>query len=510
MPPTTPQRTAAATAVGLIALLLVGCVPIGGNASESKPAPVDGVPDELHDLYQQTLTWTDCEGEMQCATAQAPLNWDDPAGERIDLALVRQPATGGSPRGSLFVNPGGPGASGYDFVADSIDYAVGKPLQEEFDVIGFDPRGVQHSTPVTCLSPKKMDEYLFGVAQNKTGTDAWIQEIRDSAQDFGAACAESTGDLLGAVDTLSAARDLDMLRALVGDTRLNYLGFSYGTFLGAHYAELFPERVGRLVLDGAIDPSVSVDEVVLDQTVGFEKAMRAYVTNCLTSSECPLSGTVDEAMASVASLLDAVDARPMEAVDGRMLTSSTLLTAIIYPLYSQDSWTYLSQMLKITLAGDPSLAFTLADLYYGRAEDGTYDDNSFEAFYAINCLDYEYVDDVELMRAEAATLAEAAPTFGRFQGYGSIGCAEWPHDSVTPREEIHATGADPILVVGTTGDPATPYQWAVSLADQLDEGVLVSYTGEGHTAYGSSNECVSDAVEDYFIDGKVPATDPRC
>ncbi len=505
----TVRRIGIVAALGVAVALVAGCTitPIIPNSAPTNSGPV---PANLEEYYGQTVSWSACENGMECATVRAPLTWEEPSKDTINLALIRQRALGGAPQGSLFVNPGGPGASGVNYVRDSIDGAVGKPLQQNFDVIGFDPRGVGASSAIACLDAKGMDEYLFGLAENKTGTDAWIQEIRDSSREFGKACESKTGPVLQYVDTVSAARDLDMLRAVVGDDKLNYLGYSYGTFLGAHYADLFPENVGRLVLDGAIDPNTTNFEVVKTQTVGFENAMKAFLKDCIGTSGCPFTGTVDEAMAQVGALLDSVDERPLTASDGRELSAGTMLTAIITPLYSQESWPFMKQMLTSVMAGDADPAFRSADFYFGRGEDGTYEDNSFEAFVGINCLDYEYDDNIDVMRAQAAELAQAAPTFGRFQGYGDIGCAEWPYKNTTPRGELNAPGAAPILVIGTTNDPATPYEWAVSLAEQLDSGVMITHVGEGHTAYSTGNTCIAGTVESYFIDGTVPTADPKC
>ncbi|HEX6955258.1 MAG TPA: alpha/beta hydrolase, partial [Agromyces sp.] len=301
-----------------------------------------------------------------------------------------------------------------------------------------------------------------------------------------------------------------LLRAVLGDDELHYLGYSYGTFLGATYAELYPERAGRLVLDGAMDPTASIHEVNLAQSVGFEQALRAYLTDCLSGSECPFSGTVDEAEDEVARLLASVEQSPIRGSDGRYLGADSLVTAIIFPLYSAESWSYLSEMFESVMLGSADTALTFADLYYGREADGTYGDNSTEAFRAVNCLDYSYDADIESMRASAAEVADAAPIIGPYFGYGAIGCSVWPVASESERSAIAAEGAAPILVIGTTGDPATPYEWAVALADQLDSGVLVSYEGEGHTAYGKSNACVDTTVEAFLLEGTVPEADPKC
>nr|WP_173922546.1 alpha/beta hydrolase [Agromyces sp. Marseille-P2726] len=507
-----PRTGRAAVAAGLAAALLAltGCVPSFLSAAQPASTPTgEQVDAALEPFYTQVLEWERCGDALGCATATAPLDWDDPDRGSIELALVRHVASG-ERIGSLLVNPGGPGGSGYDFVADSLDYAVGAPLKQRFDIVGFDPRGVGRSTAVTCYDDAEMDDYLFGIVPAERGSDEWVASVSAAAVDFGEACSANTGDLLGEVDTVSAARDLDLLRAILGDEQLNYLGFSYGTFLGATYADLFPEKVGRLVLDGALDPSASDAEVTEAQAVGFEQALRAYLEECLSGEGCPFDGSVDAAMDEVARILASVDASPLRGTDGRMVGADTLLTAIITPLYSVESWEYLSQMFESVMFGQADVALALADIYYGREADGTYSDNSTEAFRAINCLDYTYQSDVAVMREKAASIAEAAPIIGPYFGFGDIGCSDWPYQGDRERAPIHAAGADPILVVGTTGDPATPYEWAVELAGQLESGVLVTYDGEGHTAYNKSNTCVSDTVERYLIDGIVPSADPRC
>jgi pimeloyl-ACP methyl ester carboxylesterase len=513
------RRRAGGRAAGIIAtvvasvLLLSGCglpLPTFLDRGPVVSTPTgEDVPEELRPFYEQVLEWSDCGNDMQCATATAPLDWSAPAAGEIDLALVRHRATGDR-IGSLLVNPGGPGGSGYDFIADSLDYAVGEPLKQRFDIVGFDPRGVGRSSAVTCYQPAQMDEFLYGIVPAERGSDAWIDEVSASSRAFGEACSENTGELLANVDTESAARDLDLLRAILGDTKLNYLGYSYGTFLGATYAGLYPDKVGRLVLDGAVDPSADDLEVTIAQAVGFEDALRAYLEDCMQQSDCPFSGSVDAAMDEIARLLASVEASPLQGSDGRKVGADTLVTAIIYPLYSKESWPYLSDLFDSVMLGDADLALGYADGYNGRSQDGTYLDNSTEAFRAINCLDYTYQLDVGVMRQEAAEIAAAAPVIGPYFGYGDLGCGNWPYQSEREPAKITAEGAAPIMVVGTTGDPATPYQWAVALADQLESGVLVSYDGEGHTAYRKSNSCVDDAVEAYFIDGTVPASDPKC
>ncbi|SFN34848.1 alpha/beta hydrolase [Mycetocola miduiensis] len=495
-----------------LALSLSGCVTAFFPAPETTSTPTgEDVADSLRPFYEQQLIWEPCNDGMQCSTATAPMDWENPDAGDIELALVRKPASG-NPIGSLLINPGGPGASGFDYIAQSVDAAADARLQANFDIVGFDPRGVNRSTPVSCLEPAEMDEYLYGIADNERGSEAWIAEVTASAEGFAAACAENTGEFLEFVDTVSAARDLDMLRASLGDEKLNYLGYSYGTFLGASYAELHPKTTGRLVLDGAIDPASSIYEVNEAQAKGFESALAAYLDACLGSRDCPFTGSAEEALSTIGDLMASVDETPIKNSDGRKLGASALLTAIIYPLYfpAGEAWPQLSEMLASVMNGNAEYAFAFADAYNGRLEDGTYDNNTTEAFIAYNCRDYTHNADPARMAEEAAKLAKAAPVIGPYFGYGDIGCAAWSYPDGAERDEIHAAGAAPILVIGTTNDPATPYVWAEALADQLESGVLVTYQGEGHTGYNKGSRCVDAVVDDFFIDGTVPGSDPQC
>ncbi len=510
-----PGRAAlAATALAVaLALTLTGCIswflPPDARTT-STPAPSD-VSAELQPFYSQVLRWSSCGEGMQCTTAAAPMNWADPAAATIDLALVRQPATGGASRGSLLVNPGGPGGSGYDFILDSVDYATSERLQRDFDIVGFDPRGVGRSSAVSCYDdPAVLDAFNYGITPGVVGSDEWIAASAQAYRDFGASCLENTGPLLQYVDTVSAARDLDLLRSVLGDTKLNFLGFSYGTFLGATYADLYPENTGRLVLDGALDPATSDYDVTRTQASGFESAFRAYLADCIGRDDCPFTGTVDEAEAQTAALLDRLAAQPIPAADGRALGANAMFFAIILPLYNQSNWPYLDQLFADVEQGGTDTAFLLADSYFERNADGSYASNSTEALVAVNCLDYTSDDDVATMRQQAEELAALAPVFGPRMAYGGVGCANWPFPSTRERVAISAEGSTDILVVGTTNDPATPYVWAQALAAELQNGHLITYTGEGHTAYNKSNDCVLEAVDDYFLDGTVPAEDPQC
>ena len=501
------RRILAALLAVAVVVPLSACLPQA--RSESTPTD-ESVSSELEPYYKQVLQWSSCENGLQCATAIAPLDWTEPAGDRIELALIRQPATSGNPLGSLLVNPGGPGGSGFDFIADSIEFATSDRLRSNFDVVGFDPRGVGRSTAVTCYEdPAEFMSFLYDVIPGTPGSDDWLARTAEVRTTFGDRCLELTGALLGTVDTPSAARDLDMLRAALGDDTLNYLGYSYGTLLGAVYADLFPKKTGRLVLDGAVDPAASSFDLTLAQARGFEGAFAAYLADCIGTADCPFRGSVAAAQKTVSDLLATLDASPLAAQDGRQLGSGTMTTAIILPLYSQSTWPALTQLFTDVFAGDPSYAFQLADSYNGRAADGTFENNQTEAFISINCLDARGDTSTEVLREQAAELAQAAPVFGPQMAW-DLGCATWPVPPKRDRLPISATGSADILVIGTTNDPATPYDWAVTLAGTLEHGHLVTFDGEGHTAYNKSNDCVNDTVDDFLVDGTVPSSDPLC
>jgi pimeloyl-ACP methyl ester carboxylesterase len=499
--------------IAAVSMLLTGCVSwfLPPKANTTSVPTDEQVAADLAPFYTQVLHWTSCGSGMQCTTAKAPLDWSNASVDSIELALVRQPAKSGKPLGSLLVNPGGPGASGYDYIMDSIDNATSAKLQSNYDIVGFDPRGVNHSTPVKCYTnPKELDSYLYDITPGVPGSDEWIAALIDSTKKFGARCLELSGPLLGLVDTASAARDMDMLRAVLGDKKLNYLGYSYGTLLGQVYADLFPDKTGRLVLDGVVDPAADDFEGTATQAQGFESALKAFLVDCPSAKDCPFTGTTEESMTEIRGILDSLDKSPITDKDGRKLGSSTMFTAIILPLYNKETWPYLRQLFTNVMAGDVSIAFQLADSYNRRNADGTYSSNETEAFVSINCLNAHSDGNVDQMRAEAAKLKQLAPVFGPQMSYGGTGCPFWPVPAKRDRVAITAPGSSDILLVGTTNDPATPYKWAQAVAAALVHGHLVTYTGEGHTAYNHSNACVNDAVDSYLVDGVVPASDPQC
>jgi pimeloyl-ACP methyl ester carboxylesterase len=473
------------------------------------PATVTEAPDPaLADLYSQRIDWQPCEsnGDHDCGLLTVPIDYAEPQGETVELALLRVPARG-SRVGSLVVNPGGPGARGTTYAAAG-GQVFRQPLLDGFDIVGFDPRGVGRSAPVDCLSDPELDAYLSGDPTPDTAEEQ--AAYRTSVLSLGEKCVAGSGPVVGHVTTVEAARDMDVLRSALGEERLSYFGASYGTKLGATYAELFPDRVGRFVLDGAVDVGLDPQALALEQAAGFETALRAYVQNCLDSTDnCFLGDTVDEGLATIDGLLEDIEDEPLPAGD-RELTVGNAFYGIITPLYNRDYWFLLSTALASALEGRGSALMDLADAYASRNPDGSYADNTIEANYAINCLDDPTSVPFARVPSLFAEFEEASPTFGRIFAWGMTGCRGMDVTSSEEPLDIRAEGAAPILVLGTSRDPATPLRWARALSAQLDSGVLVERDGDGHTAYNAGNECIDGIVEDYLLDGEVPADGTQC
>jgi pimeloyl-ACP methyl ester carboxylesterase len=429
------------------------------------------------------------------------------------LEVVRLPAADRGKRvGSLVVNPGGPGGSGVRYARAAAQVITAK-VRNSFDIVGFDPRGVGMSEPVDCLDDAELDTFLAVDGSPDSARER--KQLAREARQFAAGCGRRTGELLPHLSTADVARDMDLLREALGEERLNYLGKSYGTLLGATYAELFPERVGRLVLDGAIDPTLTGGEIGLAQAEGFEGALRAFVRDCRALEDCPLRGgptaDVRSGVGQVADLLADVDRTPLWGGQDRKLTQSLALLGVAAALYDEASgWPALRVALSRAFDGDGSVLLVLADFYTDRQRDGSYSGNQNEVAYAVNCLDRAEPTDVDAYAADAREFARRSPLFGAYVAWSGLPCAFWPAPPDSGPHPIRAPGAAPILVVGTVRDPATPYAWAQSLAEQLESGVLLSYDGDGHTAYARGSSCIDEAVERYLIEGELPAEGTVC
>jgi pimeloyl-ACP methyl ester carboxylesterase len=485
------------------------------QASGPIAEPAGPPPTTLAGYYAQQLRWQACDKVFQCSRFLVPFNYRRPAWRRFSLPVIRLRATGPArPIGSLVVNPGGPGGSGIAYALQART-EVAAPVRARFDVVGFDPRGVGASEPaIGCLSGPQLDTYL-STNENLTGASQLAPVVAE-AKLFARGCERESGTLLPWVGTRNAARDMDVLRALLGDAKLTYLGKSYGTYLGTWYAQLFPSHVRALVLDGAIDPGSSSLRMNIVQGQGFEVALRAFVADCEARASCPVGrGSVAAGVARIQGLVSRATAHPLaNNLDRQPANGAMLLNGIATALYSQAYWPTLREALTAAFGGDGTVLVSLANALWERNAAGQYT-NLADANMAIDCLDRPWPSGgpgpagLARWRAAAGSAARAAPAFGAPIMWGSLPCAYWPVRSY-PVPSIRAAGAPPILVIGNKRDPATPYRWAQALAGDLKSGVLLGWDGNGHTAYMMGSSCVDGLVNRYLVDLAVPRNGTVC
>lgn len=498
-----------ATALGTAGLLVSGCS--SGSSAPSASATGSAAAEELEPYYGQKLRWRDCGVEdFQCATMKAPLDYAKPDDGDVELAVSRKKATGPGKRiGSLLVNPGGPGGSAIGYLQGYA--AIGYPaaVRARYDMVAIDPRGVARSEPVECLTGKEMDAYT---QVDQTPDDrSEISELDKAFDTFANGCEKRSGTILPHVSTVETARDMDILRSLLGDERLHYVGASYGTFLGATYADLFPARVGRLVLDGAMDPSLPAIDINRDQTAGFEAAFQSFAADCVKQADCPLGTTnTSDAATALKKLFSDLDSAPVKTGGSRQLTESLGTTGVIAAMYDEGAWPQLREAIAAAQNGDGSGLLALADSYYERDPSGKYANLMF-ANAAVNCLDLEPAfADASAVEKALPDFEKASPVFGRGFAWAALNCGSWPVEATGTPHRTEAEGAAPIVVVGTTRDPATPYKWAEALAEQLSSGTLLTYEGDGHTAYGRGSDCIDTAINTYLLEGTPPKDGKKC
>ena len=467
-------------------------------------------PTTLAGYYAQKLHWQPCHRRFQCARLLVPFDYQRPGWRRFSLPVIRLPASDPQHRiGSLVVNPGGPGGSGISYALQP-DSVASAAVRARFDLVGFDPRGVAGSVPaLRCMSDQQLDKYL---ATSDTPTSpAQLATIVSESKLFAHDCQLRSGPLLRYVGTDNAARDMDVLRAALGDRKLTYLGKSYGTYLGAWYAQLFPHRVRALVLDGAVDPHESALTMNKIQAQGFQVALRSFAASCLRMAGCPLGrgGSVQAAVGRVQALLSRAQRKPLSSqIRGQPGVAALLLDGVAAALYSKSYWTYLRTGLTAAMHGNGTLLVELGDLLVERSPGGHYT-NLTSADTAVNCVDRPWPRTLGPWKTAAGAAARAAPLFGAPIMWGSLPCAYWPIPGArVPR--LTAAGAPPILVVGTTRDPATPFRGARALASELSSGVLLGWNGDGHTAYLSGSSCVDSAVDRYLISQHPPQNGAMC
>ncbi|KAF4405874.1 alpha/beta hydrolase, partial [Streptomyces lycii] len=500
-----PQQTASASSTD---------APGGGPEAAAtrvlEPLP-EKVPAALEPYYEQKLSWRGCGvAGFECASLKVPLDYEKPGGgEDLKLAVSRKKATGPGKRiGSLLVNPGGPGGSAIGYLQSYAAIGYPEPVRARYDMVAVDPRGVARSEPVTCLSGKAMDAYTQVDITPDDGaeTDALVASYKKFAE----GCEQRSREVLGHVSTVESARDMDVLRQVLGDDKLNYVGASYGTFLGATYAGLHPQRVGRLVLDGAMDPSLPSLRMNRDQTAGFGTAFKSFAKDCVAREDCPLGRDgVADARKRLRAFLDRTDSDPVPTGESRELGEALATTGVIAAMYDEGAWPQLRTAIQSAMDGEGHGLLELADRYYERDEDGKYQNLMF-ANAAVNCLDlppsFKGPGDV---RKHVDSFREVSPVFGEGLAWAALNCAYWPVEATGEPNRIEAKGAAPIVVVGTTRDPATPYVWSRGLAEQLDSGTLLTYEGDGHTAYGRGSDCVDTAVNTYLLEGEAPKDGTR-
>jgi pimeloyl-ACP methyl ester carboxylesterase len=452
------------------------------------------IPTTLAAYYAQELQWKSCYENYQCTDLLVPIDYTELKTGTFNISVLKYPTTGEKKLGSLIVNPGGPGGSGVDY-AYAAEYLFNPAILGAYDIVGFDPRGVGRSEPIICLNDKELDANY--ASDSKPDNEQEFAQTLIESEKFIQQCQEKN-KYLTSFSTANAARDMDILRQAVGDKELNYMGKSYGTFLGTLYAQFFPDKVGRMVLDGAVDPAISNFQQALTQAVGFDKAFAAFVADCSKRSDCPLPKDNKAATDEMKKILSQLEKKSNER-----LSESLALLGTASALYdSATGWPKLRAAIKAVKQGKAGKFLELADNYTGRTEDGNYTTNEFDSGAIIDCLDFADNRSVEEMKADAQVFTKQAPLFGPYLAYGGLVCKYF----VTPKatEVVPTTTANPIVIIGTTGDPATPYEWAQGLHKILTNSVLISLTGDGHTGQGQGNECVDGQVGDFYLENKTP------
>ena len=557
--PLTARKAGAVLAVLMLSTALTACQPQASAASTTPPtsaptptaqasAPASGslgsssnstgspggsqgdVPQGLESFYSQTIDWEDCSDgtPFKCGTTTVPLDYEHPDGRTITIALKKLPASdGNAEHGSLFTNPGGPGASGIETVRDPA--AMPEELRGAYDIIGFDPRGVGQSTPITCWTDDEIKQSLAAPDDGSTNPMKPLKGVTSKnvpAQDKidrGAAnaarCAQHSEvpELLDHVGTHDVARDLDILRATNGNAKLNYLGTSYGTYIGAIYADLFPAHVGRTVLNAAMNPSRYRTDSDAEVVAFKEGALRQYVEHCQAQNGCPLTGSTDEAVAQLTTFVDGLDKNPLTAPDSNVTVNTQDATAIVqqYAVEKPD-WEELTAMLTPAMSNHDGALMVkakqsaLAPQLPTTVEQAVSRANNLFMAAAVICNDYPDTGSTTSdWDAQSAAEKKASPFFGGTSNGLEAYCRGWGHRAQTPPRETHAEGSDPILVVGLTGDDRTLYPWAQGLTDQLDNGHLLTVEGPGHITFGR-NACATAAMTGFLVNGTIPAEGTTC
>jgi pimeloyl-ACP methyl ester carboxylesterase len=488
-------------------LVLTGCT----TSKVEKPLS------DLAAYENQQLDWATCYEDFECTDLRVPIDYADLTVGTFKIAVLRYKAQDQKNRiGSLIVNPGGPGGSGVDY-AYNAEYVFDPDVLDRYDIVGFDPRGVNRSEPIECLTDGETDANYASDA--KPDTEAELEQALADSKDFIEKC-ESANEFLTNYSTAEAARDMDILRAALGDKKLNYFGKSYGTYLGTLYAQFFPDKVGRMILDGALDPNISILEQNISQAKGFDDALAAFLADCAKQDDCPLPANKQEATLKIIALFETAALNPLPRKtkvenDERTATESLIVLGTASALYDDvDGWPKLRNAFREGQQGYGDTFLDLADQYTGRSSDGSYMSNELDSGAIIDCLDWPDTRSVEKTKADAKRFTDAAPVFGPYLAYTNISCKYLTpptRDNLTrSTNRISSIKTAPVIVIGTTRDPATPYEWSVGLHQIFKNSKLISLDADGHTGQGRGSACVDEAVDAYLLNGKTPKENITC
>ncbi len=459
-------------------------------------------PKTLSGYYAQEINWQNCRQDFKCATLAVPIDYKNLSTGTFEIALLKYEARTSKKLGSLIVNPGGPGGSGVDY-ASAAEYIFSPAILDRYDIVGFDPRGVSRSAPIRCLNDKELD--ANNNSDSKPDNEKEFKQILIDTKKYVEICKDKNKHL-SSFGTANVARDMDILREAVGDNQLNYMGKSYGTYLGTVYAQFFPEKVGRVVLDGAVDPTISNFQQTLTQAIGFDQAFSSFAKDCATRKNCSLPKDKSAAIAEMQRLFGQAVKKPLPKKNSnRTLSETMMVLGTASAMYdSATGWPKLRKAISQAQNGFGDRFLELADEYTGRQSDGSYPNNEFDSGAVIDCLDVDEPRTVAQIKRDADIFAEKAPLFGPYLAYGGLTCKYFGQSQEVIIAPTKTT--NPVVVIGTTGDPATPYEWAQGLNKLLTNSVLVSLAGEGHTGQGQGNACIDGQIDDFYLRGKVPTT----
>lgn len=502
------MRSRFAASIAVAALVLAACSS-ANPSSVPIPAPLttESIPTALQSFYRQQLKWTDCGG-AQCTKITVPLDYLNPGKATTQLNVVKVAAQGDK-LGSLFVNPGGPGGSGFDYAKSALQMFT-NAVTDNFDVIGVDPRGVATSDPIQCLTDQQIDVLASSVVMSITTQQR--KQLEEQSRLPAQGCGKLASPNYAYMSTENVARDFDIARAVVGEQRFNYLGKSYGTAVGTKYAELFPSQVGRMVLDGVLPTDLTLDGVTQVQALGFEQAFVDFVIDCGTHNDCPYQGSDSQVAQKLRGLFSDLDKSPIKLQDGRELTGAFARSAVLSYLYFPvtDYPKLRDALNQLVNESNAAPLVKLSDERSGRQSDGQYRYNSFDSYFSVTCLDRQFRQSTNQVASLAKAWAKISPTFGENLAWGILPCSNWPATAAGPAKVKIASSVAPILLVSRTQDPATPVQWAKNLQRKIPNSGLIIWDSQGHTAYHQGSSCIDRAVDTYLLRGTLPLANTQC